>query len=76
MLNSDLRRTIREKILEMDKPFCLVDLLMQLKEDNITDRRVIVSVLNEMYEDGVIYYDEVEGTVDDPKASKWVFYVA
>lgn len=33
-------------------------------------------MLSEMYEEGVVYYDEVDKPSSDPNASKFVFYTA
>ena len=71
-----MRFRIREIILGMEKPFCIVNLLIRLEKENITDRRLILSVLDELFEEGMILYDEVEGSVEDPHASKWAFVVA
>lgn len=71
-----IRMRIREVIIGMDKPFCIINLLIRLAEENITDRNTILSVLDELYDEGVVIYDKVEGSVDDPNAPKWAFRVA
>lgn len=71
-MKSDCTR-IRRTILSMKKPFCIADLFVVLNLEGITDRDLILEVLDELYERGLIEYRRREGAVDDPK---WAFYVA
>lgn len=71
-----LRNKIRGEILDMPYPFCMINLYMRLEEKGYTDRELINSVLNEMYDEGVVCYDEVDKPSSDPNASKFVFYTA
>jgi hypothetical protein len=64
---------IRKAILEMDKPFCLIDLYRRLEKIGVTDRGLILRVLDELYEEGLIEYDKIEQTVDEPV---WGFKIA
>lgn len=64
---------IRQTILAMEKPFCITDLFIALDSEGITDRDLILEILDELYERGVIEYRCREGIVDDPQ---WAFCVA
>lgn len=64
---------IRQIILAMEKPFCITDLFVTLSLEGITDRDLILEILDELYERGIIEYRRREGVVDEPK---WAFYVA
>lgn len=64
---------IRQIILSMKKPFCIADLFVVLDSEGISDRDLILEVLDELYARGLIEYRRREGVVDDPK---WAFYVA
>ena len=68
---------IRKAILAMDKPFCLTDLYLRLEGTGITDRRLILRVLDELDEEGLIEYDRLEGVVDEPSSkANWAFRIA
>ena len=75
-MEKSVRLKVRKAIIEMDKPFCIMNLLVFFEDKGITDTDLILSVLSDLYDEGIICYDEVEGTVDDPLASKWAFRVA
>lgn len=64
---------IQQTILAMEKPFCITDLFVVLDSEGITDRDLILEILDELYERGIIEYRRREGVVDDPK---WAFHVA
>ena len=64
---------IRQTILSMEKPFCIADLFVVLNSEGITNRDLILEVLDELYERGLIEYRRREGVIDDPQ---WAFYVA
>lgn len=64
---------IRQTILSMEKPFCITDLFAALNSEGIDDRDLILEILDELYERGIIEYRRREGIIDDPK---WAFYVA
>lgn len=69
----DTYTTIRQTILAMEKPFCIADLFIALDSRGVDDRNLILEVLDELYERGLIEYRRREGVVDDPK---WAFHVA
>lgn len=73
----NMRLTIRQFILDMDKPFYTADLFARLlKEKNIKDRELILQVLDELYDDGLIGYTKIIGKVSEPSESvSWAFYV-
>ena len=55
-----LRKTIRDAILEMERPFNVSDLFYKLKsEHNIQDRTLILEVLDELCDSGAIDYSEI-----------------
>ena len=54
------RRTIRKTILNMERPFNVVDLFYTLEKDHgILDRKLIMDILDEMCESGEISYSEI-----------------
>lgn len=54
------RKTIRRTILRMERPFNVVDLFYTLEKDHdIQDRKLILDILDEMCESGVISYSEI-----------------
>lgn len=69
----NVRTEIRQTILAMEKPFCITDLFAALNSVGITNRDLILEILDDLYERGLIEYRRREGIVDDPK---WAFYVA
>ena len=77
MAQDTVRVKVRMAILGMDKPFCITDLFLRLEEHGITDREIILSVLDELYDEGFINYDRVNGTVDDTNNNaSWAFKIA
>ena len=76
MLEDEIRMKVRAIIVSMEKPFFFFFLLMRLKKEGITDQRLILSVLDELYDEGVVIYTELDGVVDDPKTPRWAFRVA
>lgn len=68
---------IRKEIMAMEKPFCLTDLYIRLEKKGVTDRGLILTVLDELYAEGLIEYDKIEGTVDEPHDEvNWAFRIA
>lgn len=77
MGDDTIRLNLRNKILAMEKPFCLSDLYYCMEMDGFTDRKMILQVLDELYEDGFIKYDRVNEIVDEPDSDIfWAFHVA
>lgn len=71
------RANIRCAILKMKKPFCIADLYFRLEKQGFRDRELMLQVLDELYDEGLIDYCKQSGIVDDPSAgSKWAFQVA
>ena len=55
-----LRKIIRETILEMERPFNVSDLFYKLNHaHNIRNRTLILEVLDELCDSGVIDYSEI-----------------
>lgn len=70
---SDNRSVIRQTILALEKPFCISDLFIMLGSKDIKERDLILEVLDELYDRGLVDYRRREGVVDNPK---WAFFVA
>ena len=76
MDNTLSRVYVRRIILELDKPFCISDLLLIMKEKGIVDSTLVMQVLNELYEEGLVEYDNHSGVVDETDSSMWAFHVS
>ncbi len=68
-----VRTKIRQIILSLEKPFCIADLFDVLTEQEIKDRDLILQILDELYDEGLVDYRRREGIVDEPV---WAFHVA
>ncbi len=56
-----LRTIIRQTILSMDRPFSLSDLFRRLEDEHqITNHRLIMTILEELCESGVIEYADID----------------
>ena len=55
-----VRDSIRETILNMEKPFKLSQLYQVLKEKGIENQTLILDVLNQLYEIGLVDQTDVE----------------
>lgn len=75
MGDNTTRIKLRNAILDMETPFCLTDLYYHMEKKGFTDRKMILQVLDELYDDGLIVYDRVKETVDAPDMM-WAFCVA
>lgn len=64
---------IRQIILSMEKPFCIADLFDVLTEQEIENRDLILQILDELYNEGLIDYRRHDGIVDEPI---WAFHIA
>lgn len=57
---NELRKTIRETILEMERPFNVSDLFYKLDNTHgIRNRTLILDVLDELCDSGAIDYSEI-----------------
>lgn len=57
---NELRKIIRETILRMERPFNVSDLFYRLDSENmIQNRALILEVLDELCDSGVIDYSEI-----------------
>lgn len=56
---NDLSRIIKETILEMERPFNVSDLLYRLALKKVTNRTLILEVLDELCDNGLIDYSEI-----------------
>lgn len=70
-MNEEQRRMrIREIILNMDKPFCIINLLIRTSNEGFTDRNEVLCVLDELFDEGVVVFENIEhllGNIDGPK---------
>lgn len=56
---NDLSRIIKETILDMERPFNVSDLLYRLALKKVTNRTLILEVLDELCDNGLIDYSEI-----------------
>lgn len=77
MNTQSARSAIRKAIIEMEKPFCVADLLSRLKKQGIENKGLILEILNEMFDEGLIKYEKITGRVDEvfPNGG-WAFKIA
>lgn len=59
MFLNDLSRIIKETILDMERPFNVSDLLYRLALKGVTNRTLILEVLDELCDNGLIDYSEI-----------------
>ena len=64
---------IRRFILEQTKPFTMNGLFYRAEKDGITDRGLIMKVLNELYQEGLVQ-DGIIGKTSDGK-DLYGFYI-
>ena len=59
-MGNELRTTIREAILSMERPFNISDLFYKLEANHgIRNRPLILEILDELCDNGVIDYSEI-----------------
>lgn len=76
MIISNDVSNIRKEIMAMNKPFCLIDLYLRLEKVGITDRESILTVLDELYDEGLVEYAKIEGMTDKLHDEvKWAFRI-
>lgn len=56
----DVKVEISETILNMEKPFKLSQLYIELERKGIVDKYMILDVLNQLYESGMVDKTDVE----------------
>ena len=61
---SDSKREVRRALQAQTKPFCIVDLISRLEQKGFTDRSIILSELDELYDEGVVGYDRITTHTD------------
>ena len=71
------RERVWKAILNQTKPFCTADLFNRLEKQSITDKELIMQVLNELFETGLVSYGQVmqESEKEFPEQSLYAFYV-
>lgn len=76
--NTDLTRSaIRKAILEMEKPFCKVDLLSRLQKQGFENKGLIIEIFNEMFEEGLIKYERITDRENEVLPNDgWAFKIA
>ena len=50
---------IRKEILEQVTPFCISDLYDRLEQKELYNKRLIMIVLNELYDEGLVEYKKI-----------------
>lgn len=65
----DVKAKISETILSMEKPFKLSQLYLTLEENGITDKYMILDVLNQLYESGMVDKTDVEDDTPEYKSN-------
>ena len=70
-------KRVWKAILNQTKPFCITDLFNRLEKQSITDKKLIMQVLNEQFEAGLVSYGQVmqESEKEFPEQSIYAFYV-
>ena len=74
-MESNTLSFVWKAILKMRKPFCIIDLYARLYKKGVTDRELILQVLDEMYDAGLIDFHKIEGVVDEDGEEVWGFTV-
>ena len=54
---------IQKTILEMDKPFLMSDLFAKLSEQGITDETIILRILDQLLNSGLVSYSDIQDDV-------------
>lgn len=70
MTGIDAKSHIRDVILKMDKPFKLSQLFQTLDKEGLNDKYLILDVLNQLYENGLVKKTDVE---DDTSEYESIF---
>ncbi len=66
---------IRKFILGQTKPFCTTDLYIRAAKKGITDRGLVLHVLDELFAEGVVLLKEVEIVEDGVKREIAALYI-
>ena len=71
------RQRCREFILGMEYPFCWPDLKVEARKHNFSpnDMEILESVLREMNEEGIVYFDAIPLEDQKPGYSNYAYYV-
>lgn len=67
------RKEIRKAILAQSKPFCTQDLICRLQKEGITNKRMILDVLDELFDEGLVKYDKV--STDSKEETQYAFFI-
>lgn len=66
-------RTIRKAIQNMTIPFCISDLLCRLRKKGLQNKGLILRVLDDMYDEGLVGYGHIATCLDGERL--YAFYV-
>lgn len=66
---------IRKFILGQTKPFCTTDLYIRAAKKGITDRGLVLHVLDELFAEGIVLPKEVEIVEDGVKREITALYI-
>lgn len=67
------RKEIRKAILAQSKPFCTQDLICRLQKKGITNKRIILDVLDELFDEGLVKYGKVP--TDSKEETQYAFFI-
>ena len=70
-----MNEQIRQGILDYKKPFCITNLYIYFERLGITDKNSILNVLDEMFDEGIIIYDEIPEEYTIANGPKYAFMV-
>ena len=64
---------IRKEILAQEKPFCIEDLIVRLEKKGMTNKRLILYILDKMHKEGLVKHGKVK--VEDSNDEIFAFYI-
>ncbi len=67
------RKEIRKAILAQSKPFYTQDLICRLQKEGITDKRMILDELDELFYEGLVKFDKVP--TDSKEETQYAFFI-
>ena len=75
-MNKNSRVYIWKEILTWtNKPFCISDLYSRLEKKGVTNRGLMLRVLDELYEVGLLIYDRVQNKKTEEGEELFAFHV-
>ena len=68
-------KALRKMIIEEKDWFSISNINFRASMMGITDNKLISSVLDDLFQEGVIRYEEITPPPKDPTMAKWAFHV-